>query len=121
MNAITAEFSFGVKGGKPITNYELLVERLADEQLEPRYGYMDAKDIRPLTDAEIEIVCKAYGDEVLDAMNVTALDLAAAVRNPVDRAKLAFNVEESCRHILLRDLQTECDAREQARQWENAR
>lgn len=120
MNAVTT-FSFGTKGGKPITDYDLLVEKLVDENLEPRYGYMDAHDVRALTDDEIMIVCKAHGDEVIDSMNFVAKDLAAALRNPTDRAKLAFGMEEACRRILLLDLQAECDAREQAEEWERSR
>lgn len=114
-------FAFGIRNGKPMSEYDLLIAQLADEQLEPRYGYLDAQDIRALTDDEISAVCTARDIDVLDNLNLSAADLARSFRDPVARARIAFALEEACRHVILLDLQAECAARDQAYEWENAR
>ena len=125
MNAIT-EISFGLRRRNgdhwtPITEYEALVGKIADEQGE-NYGYRDASDIRALTVAEVAVVKAAKPVDFNDAV-VRDLDTSAW---PLDRplvlaARVQIVMEEAARHVLAWDVADEIARREQAHDWECAR
>ena len=125
MNAIT-EISFGLRRRKgdhwtPITEYEALTDRIADEHGE-NYGYRDASDIRALTVAEVAIVKAAkpvdFNEDVARNLDTSEWPLD---RPLVLAARVQMAMEEAARRVLALDVADEMSSREQAHEWECAR
>lgn len=125
MNA-AHDFSFGLRrrssdNWTPISEYEALADRIADEQGES-YGYRDASDIRALSVAEVAIV---KGAKAVDFNDAFVRDLDAS-EWPLDKplvlaARVQMAMEEAARHVLALDVQDEISRREQFHDWEIAR
>lgn len=115
MNAVTKPI-LGFKDGRTMGTYEAIVDELADA--EPRYGYLRADDLRPLTEAEVRIVYQARAVDMTDAF-VKDFDLDNFMEEQplILAARVSFAREKAARQAIFWDVHQECDRRAQFSEW----
>lgn len=98
--------------------YVLLVSSIADQ--EPRFGWSCAMDLPPLSAKDVSIVCEEKADEVNEhiheSLSVIPLleDIKAADVCHIG-LKFAVAISDAARSVVWRDVQEECERREEYR------
>lgn len=104
------------RGGRVLTEYETLVDQLADT--EPHFGFLHADQLRPLTDAEVKLVYEARPVDVNDAfVKDFDLDDFMDVTPIILGARFSFRREQAARKVIYYDVICECERREQFASW----
>lgn len=118
MNA-AHDFRIVHRGGRILSDYETLVDALADS--EPRYGFTHADQLRPLTDEEVKLVCDARTVDLTDKF-VRDFDMSDYMETQplILAARFAFAREKAARYVVYQDVAEECERRAQFSQWNEA-
>lgn len=117
MNA-AHDFRIINRGGRVLSEYDTLVDQLAD--YEPRGGYTHADQLRPLTSAEVRMVSKQKPVDLNDVFvrDFDVTEFEDSFNSPlVIAARFAFMLEKAARHVAFHDVQDECERRSQFEAW----